>query len=375
MLKQAFNLGQMDAVSNTEHVNPHVQLPDNRHPYDDQAPEQSIPGSQTNLELPIQSTQATETGLLPNAGHEVMATIVPGSLPSAEVLLELAELYFDMIQPWAPLFHKPTFMTEIFTSGREILLHGLVVITFAFWTKALPSLQDRNAYVEASRKHILLHCTDICSIVSTQALALVAIDAVGQGTGARMWNILSMLSASVQQLALTREPLSRETESATPMVGNSDPENTIDATAVAAEERRRLFWTIFSVDRFGSVALGQAGGIPVNSIKVRHPTNDADWSQGGLGPWFQATDPIKLGPSSQPWNSYIELLSLLDRSNRLLIRPFDFSLRAHCEEWQCSFRMLDITLNTWLENAPQGCRDPFQNFDPMWTMARATFEL
>lgn len=367
MVRQNNSLGQMAGIPpDSNALNAGLQLATGSEQYEAQQPP---------IELPILHTPGARTASLSTGNADLVSGVVPGALPPTEVLLELAELFFGIIYSWAPLFHKPTFMTNMFASNREILLHGLVVVTFAFWRNTTPSSQARHAYVKGSRERILLHCTDTCSIISTQALALLAIDAVGQGPGTRMWNIMSTLNASVQQLALTREPLSRNVDPATPMVGNDEPEDAADASIVAAEERRRLFWTIFNIDRFGSVALGQAGGIHLNNIKLRHPASDTDWFQETLGPWFDPAEPIKLGPSGQPWNSYIEILSLLDRSNRLLVRPFDLSLRAHREEWQCSFRMLDVTLNTWLENAPPQCRDPFQVFEPMWTMTRATFEL
>lgn len=341
----------------------------------------SIQNHQTDVALsllPATGPQTT-TSTSPAAIMNPMDAIMLGALPPSEVLVELANMFFEIVHPWAPLFHKPTFMANLFAPNREVLVRGLIVVTFRYWTRTTPSLQVRDAYVNAARNQILLHCADTCSIVSTQALALLGIDALGQSLGTRLWNIMSMLSASIQQLALTREPLSSTTQDPeTPMVGNDCLESEVGASFVVTEERRRLFWTIFNLDRFGSVALGQAGSITLGSIKLRYPTNaeGVDWTTDAtVGPWYDPTDSIKMGPHSPPWSCYIELLSLLDRSNRLLIRPFDLSLRVHREEWQCNFRMLEVTLNTWLENAPRQCRNPLETPEPMWTAIRATFEL
>lgn len=294
--------------------------------------------------------------------------------PTPDMLLELTELFFEYIHPWAPLFHKPTFMAKLLSTDREILLHGIVVVALRYYKQSAISGEMRDTYLKSSRERIHLHCVDNCSITSTQALALLAIDALADGPGTRIWMLMAMLAAAVQQLGLAKEAPAQHTENTQPMVGNEVPDSGAEASSIAAEEKRRLFWLIFSLDRFASVALGQAGGISTKLIRLRFPSADDNWHQSLMAEWYQPAVPIRSSLTGNAWVHYIEILTLLDRSNRLLIHPFDLTLPAHCQEWQSNFRMLNLTLTTWLETAPEPIRRPTE-FDPMWTTIRATYEL
>lgn len=300
---------------------------------------------------------------------------IDNGLPPTEILQELTELFFELIYPWTRLFYKPTFMANLFLPDRQILLHGIIIISFRFWRKPVPSTEMREAYVKTSREQIILSTVDSCSLISTQALTLLAIDAIGQGPGPRAWNIMAMLIAAVQQLGLAKSATITNSDTTVSMVRNEDPDDGLDTFTIEAEERRRLFWMIYSLDRFSSVSHGQLGGIDTKSIKQRIPASDKDWGQAVATDWFQAGAPVRATPTANLWRCYIDLLALVDRSNQLLIQPVNLSLSAHCQEWQSSFRLMDITLLTWFENLPKEIREPPIELDPLWIMVHATFYL
>ncbi|KIW14899.1 hypothetical protein PV08_07684 [Exophiala spinifera] len=299
-------------------------------------------------------------------------------LPPTAVLHELVELFFELVHPWAPLFCKPNFTAGMFAPDRQVLLHGIVVVSFRFWRNPAPSAQEKDNFVKTSREQVLLKSVDTCSLVSTQALALLALDAIGQGPGPRTLNLMSMLITAAHQLGLakTRSPTTPETN--TPLVRNEEPLDGADFSNISKEEKRRLFWIIYSLDRFSSVAHGQSGGIDTKAIKLPYPLNDGEWNQTVTPEWFQAgqqTKPSHAYCSASLWHHNIDLLASLDRSNQLLIQPVDLSLPAHCQEWQSVFRRLDITMTTWFENLPKDVRERPATFDPMWVMLHATFQL
>ncbi len=298
-------------------------------------------------------------------------------LPPKDILQELIDLFFDLIYPWAPLFNKLSFIANINSPGRQILLHGVVVTAFRFWTKENPAVEVREAYTKSSREQILLKTIDTCSLISTQALALLAVDAIGQGPGPRTWNMMAMLNTAAKQLSLARSPSLTNSEANTPLVRNEDPDDDVDTSSIEAEEKRRLFWVIYSLDRFSSVSHGQPGAIDTKTIRLTYPADDQEWGQPVASEWFQAIPTVKRTHShpTNLWHHYIDLLALMDRTNQLLIQPVNLSLPAHCQEWQSSFRRLDITLTTWFENLPREVREPPRSFDPMWIMIHATFHL
>lgn len=303
---------------------------------------------------------------------------IDSKLPAEEILRELVELFFELIYPWIPLFHKPNFVANLLLPERKILLHGIVLTTFRFWSKPTPPAEMRDNYVRISREQILLSTIDTCSLISTQALALLAVDAIGQGTGARTCNLMAMLIAASKQMGLARGFSAMNNETNTSLVRNEDPEDNLDLSSIEMEEKRRLFWTIYSLDRFSSVSHGQSCGIDTKTIKLPYPVRDKSWGQLVASEWFHGAvmaNSAHVHCLANLWHHYIDLLAFMDRSNQFLIQPVNFSLAAQCQEWQRGCRHLDITLTSWFENLPTEVREPPAVFDPMWTMLHATFYL
>ncbi|KAK7896933.1 hypothetical protein LTR67_004821 [Exophiala xenobiotica] len=308
--------------------------------------------------LPPQPQSHTDSGLPPNA-----------------VVQELAELFFEFVYPSFRLFYKPTFMANLTRPEREILICGILVVSFPFWKKPAPSAEVREQFVKRARERILQHCVDNCSVTSTQALALLALDAVGLGPGPRTWSIMAMLVAAVKQLGLTKIACGANFESNHSMVRNNDPDGSLDLPSIEVEERRRLFWSIYVLDRFSSFFHGSPCEIDAKSITVQFPANDKDWSQNSTAEWFHTSVPLRspVDGTRDLWRCQIEVLALSDRTHQLLLQPVNFSLPARCQEWQSSFRQLDTALTTWFDALPQHVRDAPREFDPMWTMVHATY--
>ncbi|ERS98281.1 hypothetical protein HMPREF1624_05065 [Sporothrix schenckii ATCC 58251] len=377
------------------------------------------------------------------------------TLPPRAVLDELVDLFFTHVYPWAPLFHRPTFQATMLLPDRQLLLHGMVVLGFRFWTTTRdeqgggvwPSAAAREQYVKVSRDRLLVDTINSASLVAYQALALLAIDAMGDGPGPRTWNMMAMLVACARQLHLDHNPSPitgvmgvgvgvgmglgmnanmglggggmdsasgsvRATSPSSPLVTNDDTEesaataNTLlgvassapssSSSAVEAEEKRRLFWTIYNLDRFSSVSLGQPCAIDRRRLRVQYPARDDAWGQRVPLAWFgtktgtsPSTTPYGVagtaGPPPTLWQCFIDILSLVDQSNQLLVQPTNLSLPAQCQEWQSKFRRIDILSRTWRENLPPDVRTPPSPaapsasttipFDPMWYLVHATYAL
>ncbi|KAK5039178.1 hypothetical protein LTR13_003434 [Exophiala sideris] len=299
-------------------------------------------------------------------------------LPPTKVMQELIELFFELVHPWMPMFCKSNFTNNMLLPERQVLLHGIVAVTFRFWRRTSPSPEERERFIKTSREQVYLKTIDACTLVSTQALALMALDSLGQGPGPKCWNTMSMLVAAVRHLGLAKSPSPTTPETNTPLVRNEDDDDGAGASNIAVEEKRRLFWIIYGLDRFSSASHGQPGGIDPKNIRLPYPASDQDWGQLVTPEWFQPVPQAKLTHARCPatlWHHNIDLLALMDRTNQLLIKPLDLTLPAHCQEWQSMFRRLDITISTWFENLPNEVRQRPATFDPMWIMLHATAQL
>ncbi|KAI0107838.1 fungal-specific transcription factor domain-containing protein [Nemania sp. FL0031] len=306
--------------------------------------------------------------------------ITPKSeLPPKAIMDQLVDLFFDKVYSWAPIFYRPYFVANMQSSERQVLLYGIVVVAFRYWKHSDPPPELRESYIRSSREKILLETIDTCSLISTQALSLLAIDALGQGPAPRTWKVMAMLHTAVQELGLEKSHSLADVEVDTPLVRNEDPNDDLDLPIVEAEEKRRLFWLIYRQDQFSSVSRGQAGTINVNDIHLPYPAGEDEWGVPITPTWFEAMPQLR--PTVMQlsnnilWRHYIDVIVFLDRTNQLLVKPVNLSLPAHCQEWQSNFRRLDTALSSWLENLPREVRDPPASFDPIWFMLHATFHL
>ena len=303
--------------------------------------------------------------------------IVIDGLPRREVLLDLADVFFTKIHDWCPLFDQTTFKASMFSKGREILLHGLVVVSVRFADETIAEM-DRERQVKHSRDQVLLRSMDRCDLISTQALALLAVDALGRGTGPHCWNAMCMLVTAARHLGIATNPLLVTAESSTPLVRNDDEEPGGQGnTAIEVDERQRLFWVICSLDRFSSVAHGQPGGIDTRSIRMPYPSCSAGAGITTLK-WFDGNtqwNATAAKDSPSVWHHYIDLLAFSDRCNQLLIQPVNLFLPAHSQDWQSRFRSLDADLASWVSSLPQRYREQPQTFDTMATLLFANIQL
>ncbi len=143
------------------------------------------------------------------------------------------------------------------------------------------------------------------------------------------------------------------TEVSTPLIRNEDPDDGLDLSTIEAEERRRLYWVIYSLDRLSSASHGQPGGTDTKTIRLPYPVREEEWGQPLAPEFFQPVEQVKHNHRVNLWHHYIDLLALVDRSNALLIQPLNHSIPAHCKEWQSNFRRIDVTLSTWFESLPR----------------------
>ncbi|KAI0971620.1 fungal-specific transcription factor domain-containing protein [Xylaria arbuscula] len=331
---------------------------------------------QQMLDLAVYTSKSPNVQL----AHYPNDDIPKDGLPPEAIMEQLVNLFFDKVYPWAPIFYRPHFAANMKSADRQVLLHGIVVVGFRYWKHANLSTELRESYIQRSRDKILLETIDTCSLISTQALALLAIDAIGHGPVPRTGKVMAMLHTAVQELGLAKSHSVADIEVDTPLVRNEDLDDNLDLSIVEAEEKRRLFWLIYRQNQLSSVSRGQLGTIGVNDIHLPYPAAEDEWGLPVVPKWFEAMPqlrpPIMQPPSSNIlWQYYIDVMVLLDRTNQLLVEPVNLSLPAHCWEWQSNFRRLETTLSSWFENLPREVRDPPASFDPIWVMLHATFHL
>ncbi|PNS17302.1 hypothetical protein CAC42_6985 [Sphaceloma murrayae] len=314
-------------------------------------------------------------------------------LPPYDLLYALVDLFFKHINTWCPILHRRTTLDSLFGSNSleeadRILLHAIVATTLRFSTDPRLDQQARDRYYSSSKQKVLLYGLDNSSVKALQALVILAAHIIGFSNGPPGWNLLALITRSVVQLGLAVEPNSMTVSPLYPSIYTlramvlPEPRDFIED-----ESRRRLFWMIYLLDRYATIATAFEFALDDKEIDRKLPCREDLFSrnQPVETRWFStaeypdATDPkaANLGTFSY----YIEVLGILSRVHRFLKKPVDIGALSDVEVWQREYRELDSSLNRWKFSLPSEYGNMSRMFSPgankqittMWIMLHITY--
>lgn len=284
--------------------------------------------------------------------------------PPYDLLYGLVDLFFKHIYPWCPLLHRQATLNSLFgdTSLDEadrVLLHAMVATTLRFSNDPRLTPEKREYYHQNSKEKVLLFGIQNSSVKSLQALVILALDVVGCSNGPPGWNLLALITRSVVNLGLSVENSSPKVmpqyASIYTLRAIVLPEPT---DWIMEESRRRLFWMIYVLDRYATVATAFEFALNEKEIDRQLPCRDEFFNRNASVEtrWFRTstrTDytlnrPENLGAFSY----YVEILEILSRIHNFLKQPVDITTLADVEKWQSEYRALDSTLEQWKYNLP-----------------------
>lgn len=149
---------------------------------------------------------------------------------------------------------------------------------------------------------------------------------------------------------------------------------------VELEERRRVFWNVFLMDRFCSVATGWNLSLTSADVRRRLPCEGSLWEEGRIEvptPYFGAedeTDQTSLGGFAYCVEA-TESLSLV--TSFFLQHALDATSPQNVQMWLLRFKQLDLRLVRWKLCLPARWRDASarnadNNLDPNLVAAHIT---
>jgi hypothetical protein len=205
--------------------------------------------------------------------------------PPYDLLYGLVDLFFKHIYPWCPILHRQTTLNSLFGDSSldeadRIILHAVVATTVKFSTDQRLTAEKRARYHQSSKEKVLLYGIENSSVKSLQALVILALDVVGCSNGPPGWNLLALITRSVVQLGLAVETYS---PSVAPQYASiytlraivlPEPKDWIEE-----ESRRRLFWMIYVLDRYATVATAFEFALDENEIDRRLPCRDEQYAR------------------------------------------------------------------------------------------------
>lgn len=315
------------------------------------------------------------------------------ALPPYDLLYALVDLYFKHINTWCPILHRRSTLDSLFgpstlEEADRILLHAIVATTLRFSVDVRLTDDRRKHYHDVSKQKVLLYGLENSSVKALQALVILALDLVGSSNGPPGWNLLALITRSVVQLGLSVESSSFAVSPNYPSIYTLRaiilPE---PKTWIEEESRRRLFWMIYLLDRYATIATAFDFALDDKEIDRKLPCRDDLWNknQPVETRWFRRAErteydvdkPENLGAFSY----YIEILGILSRIHKFLKKPVDISALSDVEQWQEEYRELDNMLTSWKFGLPSEYGNMAKLFQPNgnksincgWVMLHATY--
>ncbi|KAF6818089.1 hypothetical protein CPLU01_13410 [Colletotrichum plurivorum] len=349
------------------------------------------------------------------------------SLPAPDLLEDVINAHFNLIQPWIPILHETQFRRRVHDPDQlprlVVVLHAMVVAALRFVDnlETRLSAQEVERRMLRSRNIVILNAMDHLSVENLQALIIIAFNDIGNGDASKAWSIVGSLTRTVEYLQLSIESDHRDKEPLLkPLPSIAPPQNWTEE-----EERRRVFWNIFNLDRFCSVTTGWNTSLTSDDVHRRLPADGGLWhkEESVVTPYFGIWDrsaarignsiaflpahypspehasdasappqtPVVPNPSGKGPNTVdmttvgafaycIEATESLSRvTTYFLQQKINFQDRQEVSSWLTRFKELDLRLVHWKMFLPQKWKDSnisrqpaLINMDPNLTLAHVT---
>lgn len=277
-----------------------------------------------------------------------------GVLPPSDMMDKLCDIYFEQIHPWIPILHRATFnidhIKDIYNQGSNITLQAITAVTIRFLSEL--SGQEKESYYVRCREAVISASMDRFSVENLQATIIIAFDIIASGRGPRSWSIVASATRVVEQLGLAGEEDDNQHNSKLlNRIGFLSPSRTL----TEGEERRRIFWSIFLMDRFCSISTGWNTSLTSTDVKRRLPIDGGLWNNN-IGSdkvrYFNISNrEVDSSDNDGLLGGYayrIEATECLSRVSSFLVHnKADFKHNEGIILWLQEFRNLDMMLVRW----------------------------
>ncbi|KAL7931468.1 hypothetical protein V8C35DRAFT_309595 [Trichoderma chlorosporum] len=316
-------------------------------------------------------------------------------LPRFSLLEAVVEAHFQTVHHWIPILHETRFRAKFKDPAQRqqliVLLHALLSagIKYVDFTNFGMSIQDVTRQIRISRRCVMEHAMESLSIENTQAMVIIAFDHMGSGHVQKAFGIIASLTRVVDYLQLTVEP--DEESPKQPLLRSLNLlEKPQDWTE--SEARRRLFWSVFLLDRVCSVTTGWHTSLTSDDVHRRLPCGGAMWARAEpvstpyFGIWDKSRAKLANSISNAPTiylspkvaidhpspgsNGEVDVSKLgafaycIEATENLsqvtsffLQQSVDFGNRDEVKNWLTRFKELDLRLVHWKMFLPKQWQD------------------
>lgn len=267
----------------------------------------------------------------------------------------LVDLYFEQLHYTFPALYKPSFMQQyrqwLSSSESSQVDAGFLSVFFAVCACSsglLPrdaAQQLRFPGLEYYQKALVIHysTTGQASLETVQCLALLALCTAGWNTLTQSWKFAGQAVRAAQDLGLH---------------ANLHPEPSPEMQAAVTEQiARRVWWSVYGLDRLISVCLGRPMAVDDDDCTCELPSNLADDQIGKVEKHNDENRDSTLS-TNLPMTGFIVFSKLcriagqIVRSSRTLQRLRHSKSVSRVKEARKRMRRLDKDLSKWLQQLP-----------------------
>ncbi|KAH9864319.1 hypothetical protein J1614_010253 [Plenodomus biglobosus] len=216
------------------------------------------------------------------------------SLPPQPLLEKVADFFCISFHHWIPFLNKRRLQTRVREgvrdTGTQLVLHALVAVCLRHMERNALFLDEDEICQQTKLSRVIVETYALrnVSVESLQALICLVFNFLNDGQTHRAWPLIGSLTRTIDYMQLTTEPTSSQSGSLMTPVRLVAPSN--DWTEL--EERRRLFWIVFLLDRFCSVSTGWNTSLTADDVHRRLPAD---------GGYFTREEPV-ITPYFGIWN-------------------------------------------------------------------------
>ncbi|KAL2841723.1 fungal-specific transcription factor domain-containing protein [Aspergillus pseudoustus] len=215
-------------------------------------------------------------------------------LPDDTILSHVLEAYFIFVHPWTPVIHEARFRRRLVDDGDRdslhLIIHSMVLVAHGYVEdqETSTALGKEPKQWEEIRDWIVSQAMKQPSVENLQVLVIIASSDIGNGQASQAWPLVGSLSRMVEYLQLTvehDEPVHHLFSQPYKLL--PPPKDWTEA-----EERRRVFWSIFALDRFCSVSMGWNTSLTADDVRRRLPCDGITWRKENpvVTPYFGIWD-------------------------------------------------------------------------------------
>lgn len=281
----------------------------------------------------------------PVATETVDRLTVPSLLPSHDTAEQLLEAYFTLRWPALPVLHQPTFLkqhyahvTELGDSANHVSIF-LVFMAFALGsidTKAQGlTLPDAHLnFFDLAMQHLsgLVHSN---SLETVQGLLLMTVFAVNERRRINSWHSIGLAVRTAIDQGLHRASTSSSSD------------------VLLTEMQRRVFWSVYALDRNVSISLGRPCSISDADFDMPLPSCHCDNDLEIVG--FHMTLLEGRSRSPRDLSAFLHIVELRQIQSRIqkIFYPMKIADAIDSDHLGQERLSLRRTLDDWITRAPR----------------------